>query len=304
MDIYSILASKPHNPHYLNRYIKFIQECQQKNVGYEGYTENHHICPRANDLFPEYEKFSLNPWNCAALTARQHIIAHIILYYAYPCFYSPKVALSRMIYSNGVKINTKLFEAYRINHSKSISERYKGREGKTKGRIIVHKNDSRKIIEKEDLTEYLEMGYVLGMGFTEQELDLMRKAKGKVRINNGSEHSLIDPDDELPDGWSYGKVPDTDETRKKKSESKLGKPNLAVKNRVSVINKETGETMSLKKGDPRLDEDNYVGVNKGKKGLADHLNKNQHECIHCGLKTTIGNIKRWHNYNCKRKPEV
>lgn len=31
MDIYKILASKPHNPHYLNRYIRFIEWCQLAN---------------------------------------------------------------------------------------------------------------------------------------------------------------------------------------------------------------------------------------------------------------------------------
>ena len=51
MDIYSILASKPHNPHYLNRYITFITECQLKNLNYNGYTEKHHICPKAKDMF-------------------------------------------------------------------------------------------------------------------------------------------------------------------------------------------------------------------------------------------------------------
>ena len=77
MDIYDILSSKPHNPHYLSRYIKFIENCQQKNVGHEGYVERHHICPRA--LFKEYIDFRDHPWNCAKLTARQHFIAHWIL---------------------------------------------------------------------------------------------------------------------------------------------------------------------------------------------------------------------------------
>lgn len=80
MDIYSILTSKPHNPHYLNRYITFVKKCQQKNIGYEGYTEEHHICPKAGDMFPEYICLKTNPWNRAVLTARQHFIAHIILW--------------------------------------------------------------------------------------------------------------------------------------------------------------------------------------------------------------------------------
>ena len=83
MDIYSILASKPHNPHYINRYINFIEQCQQKNVGYEGSTAGHHICPQANDMFPEYKNFRYYPWNRAELTQRQHNIAHLLLWKTY-----------------------------------------------------------------------------------------------------------------------------------------------------------------------------------------------------------------------------
>jgi hypothetical protein len=96
MDIYSILASKPHNAHYLNRYITFIEQCQQKNVNYEGYVERHHICPKAKDMFPEYEDFRLHPWNCAVLTARQHFISHMMLWKSFPSFYSQTHALWQM----------------------------------------------------------------------------------------------------------------------------------------------------------------------------------------------------------------
>lgn len=85
MDIYSILASKPHNPHYLNRYWKFIQSCQvaNQNLSKDTYTEKHHICPKAKDLFPEYKDFKKNDWNKVVLTARQHIISHLLLWKTY-----------------------------------------------------------------------------------------------------------------------------------------------------------------------------------------------------------------------------
>jgi hypothetical protein len=47
MDFIEILSSKPHNKHYLNRYVKFIKYCS--NLNFEGYTENHHICPKLKD---------------------------------------------------------------------------------------------------------------------------------------------------------------------------------------------------------------------------------------------------------------
>ena len=32
---------------------------------------------------------------------------------------------------------------------------------------------------------------------------------------------------------------------------------------------------------------------------SDHLNSKKESCSNCGIKTTIGNIARWHNQNCK-----
>ena len=80
--IYAILSSKPHNPHYLKRYLKFIEWCKQ-NPSIDGYIEDHHICPKAEDLFPEYISFRDNPWNKVSLSIKQHIIAHVILWKAY-----------------------------------------------------------------------------------------------------------------------------------------------------------------------------------------------------------------------------
>lgn len=77
MSIYQILSSKPHNKHYLNRYIKFIETRKQN---YDGIIELHHICPRSKDLFPEYSSFAKHPWNKIKLSLKEHYIAHMILY--------------------------------------------------------------------------------------------------------------------------------------------------------------------------------------------------------------------------------
>lgn len=94
MDIYQILSSKPHNKHYLNRYYKFIMACFTHNVNNNivkrlrksptgTYMESHHICPKSIDLFPEYKRIKDHSWNYIHLTARQHFIAHYLLYKAY-----------------------------------------------------------------------------------------------------------------------------------------------------------------------------------------------------------------------------
>lgn len=76
MNIKIILETAEHNPHYLNRYIKFIEYCKNSTNKNKSY-EKHHICP--SSLFPEYKKLKDNPWNMIKLTPRQHYIAHWIL---------------------------------------------------------------------------------------------------------------------------------------------------------------------------------------------------------------------------------
>ena len=80
--IYALLQSKNHNHHYLARYWKFIQWCQARQTTDE-YTESHHILPKAKDLFPEYADVKKFKWNSVDLTAREHIMAHIMLWKAY-----------------------------------------------------------------------------------------------------------------------------------------------------------------------------------------------------------------------------
>lgn len=84
-------------------------------------------------------------------------------------------------------------------------------------------------------------------------------------------------------------VPKTDEHRKNISE--------ALKKHTRT--KEHGENISkAKKGipNPKISEAlrGKPGTNKGKK-------LKTYPCEYCGLKTTNGNLKRWHGQNCKHK---
>lgn len=77
-DIYTILSEKPHNSHYLKRYCSFINSfITQSRIKH--ITETHHICPKAEDMFPEYSCLKTNLWNSVHLTKRQHFIAHWLL---------------------------------------------------------------------------------------------------------------------------------------------------------------------------------------------------------------------------------
>lgn len=80
-NIYNIAITRPHNLHYLKRYLKFIEARKDRSL--LGYKEAHHILPKAKDMFHEYENLVKHPWNKIFLTAREHIIAHILLWKAY-----------------------------------------------------------------------------------------------------------------------------------------------------------------------------------------------------------------------------
>jgi hypothetical protein len=125
MDIYSILASKPHSEHHLNRYIRFIEQCQQNNKKSSIKTHRHHICPRAKDMFPEYESFAKNKWNMARLTPRQHFIAHIMLWKVYPNISSQFNAVWQMKHRNNEQMNSRLYESILLEYSQRVSTRFK-----------------------------------------------------------------------------------------------------------------------------------------------------------------------------------
>lgn len=82
MNPFSVLTTKPHNPHYVARYMHFIQSRTTQYT--KGETQMHHILPKARDFFPEYANLTENSWNCVCLTHREHYIAHWMLHKAFP----------------------------------------------------------------------------------------------------------------------------------------------------------------------------------------------------------------------------
>lgn len=79
-----LLKITPNNPTQIKRYINYLELCESANQDIDSYKETHHILPKANDMFPEYQNLLDNPWNGIDLTAKQHIVAHILLKKAFP----------------------------------------------------------------------------------------------------------------------------------------------------------------------------------------------------------------------------
>lgn len=124
-----ILKTKRHNDHYLNRYIAFIHHClNEDKKASSDQLEKHHICPKAEGLFPEYKDLSKHRWNLVELTPRQHYIAHHMLWKAYggPMTYSFNMMSNFKKYDKRISARTYelLKKDQRITHSVKMKQYY------------------------------------------------------------------------------------------------------------------------------------------------------------------------------------
>ena len=107
------------NQLYLNRYLKFINSCKLRT--YIGYTENHHIVPKSMGGSKELS-------NMIKLSAREHFIAHWMLWKAYQnkemtfAFWSMKMNPKG---KRSFKLTSKTYSILKEQHSKLQSERNK-----------------------------------------------------------------------------------------------------------------------------------------------------------------------------------
>lgn len=134
-DIRNKANHKVKNIHYFERYIRLIELFSTKNktLPNDTYMESHHILPKANDMFPEYEDFKEHSWNEINLTARQHFIAHWGLWkafsgsqsYAFQCFIDQVECKNNQ--RQNLKVTSRVYEELKIQSSSFISEQMKGK---------------------------------------------------------------------------------------------------------------------------------------------------------------------------------
>lgn len=118
-----ILSSKSIKHHYIRRYVNFIFSCKDLVLEDE-YSEKHHICPKAKDLFPEFSSFKEHPWNCIRLSPRHHYIAHLMLHKIYGG--SMTFALHCLAYMSNSSQNrrrSRLYESVKLEYSKLVSQK-------------------------------------------------------------------------------------------------------------------------------------------------------------------------------------
>lgn len=230
INIYAILESKPNNPHYLKRYYKFIQFCQEinQNIDENEYMEEHHICPKAEDLFPEYKSFKHNPWNKINLTFRQHIICHLMLAKAYrksqiyALYFLLKIAnpeLNHKFSANRSVPSKKILmylenarkqnaiERKNFKHSEESIAKMVASKLKYKKIILYCLNAKTKISAFDDnLNEYLAQGWLPFLAGEDRELRKLvanKKASDKTKGNcrfmyqDGTYYGVIKTDDPI-----------------------------------------------------------------------------------------------------------
>lgn len=214
--IYTSLASIPHNPHFLNRYFRFISNYLDQ-VRIPGATENHHILPKS--MFPDNANLNLNKWNKVVLTTRQHFIAHWLLWKAYPQT-NMRVAFYRMTHckSYSEKITSRVFNNLRKQANENMSEFNVGHRWAHNGTHSIriepgcsipkgmkpgrHKSSTvgTKCFNNGVFGIHVKIGDDVPEGFVPGNLI----NKGKIRYNNGITEVRLSPGQPAPEGFVFG----------------------------------------------------------------------------------------------------
>lgn len=238
MNIYTLPT--PKSAHYLNRYLNLICYANN-NPQITDYDEEHHI-------LPESMGGTNNATNLVKLTARQHYLAHWMLWKAYKSKEMTSAFFSMSNQSNQHqdrerRIPSRTYEQLRKEFSQHISEStkdlwqdqaYRQKHIETNNTIETKTLRSQKAKELWTDNEY------------RKKQHLARK-----------------------EAWASGRF--------KRDHSKCGN-----------------------KGDANVAKRPEV---KAKNSGANHYSNREGyvkpSCIHCGITSTLTNIKRWHNDNCK-----
>lgn len=225
-------------------------------------------------MFPEYASFKKHPWNKAALTPRQHFIAHLLLWKAFPLSWGQHTAAWQMSNRNGVKINSKLFESLRIQQSKFH-----------KNKVTVRDSDGNTMKVSSNDPRYLSGELVVvttGMRWKVRNTENFGHAKGKT----------------------YEELCGTDKAKQLKEKRSQSRKEWIKDNPEKL--KTMHENFTKNFTPEELKTRNSNAQKKWRKENPDKA-KAQYErtlnarkiCEHCGKEMNIGNYNRWHGDNCK-----
>lgn len=263
---------------YINRlwyykvYCALIKKCQKiESEGYskDTYTEKHHILPKC--MFPDgTSKKDMNKNNIVRMSARYHIMAHLLLSKIYPDNNKIVFAAYKVItYSSSdkmkserdkamLKLSTKTISLARESSRKAISEMISGSKNYMYGKHLSEETKEKlsKSLKGRKMSEESKKkisNSLKGRVFSEETLKRMsiankKKAKKGYRMSEESKEKLR----KSKLGFKH-----TEETKKKISEKRKGR----------VITKEVREKISntLKKLGNRLTDKGRESLSKSAK---------------------------------------
>lgn len=227
---------------YQRIYNQLVSNAKNRKVSQ--YTELHHIIPKCMGGSNTND-------NLVRLTAREHFIAHHLLYKIHKTAQLAHAWFSMLRIGKGQhRIFTSIqYEQAKLAHAKELSHKMKGANNHFFGR--KHTQETKKKLS-----------------------DL---AKGRVKTK------------ETIATW-IEKV-----AKKPASEKQKLAASAASKNKIVLKNVETGMCIKVDKHDAML-----YDSEKWKNPAA--ISQSKSTCVFCGLTTINGNIRRWHNENCKHNP--
>ena len=208
------------------------------------YCEKHHIIPKSLNG-------SNDKSNLVNLTAREHYIAHLLLWKHYKSIndinatYKMAAAVSKMINGNVefkhnlLKFNSRLYEHSKLDYIQYL----KSLPCPTKGKRFIHNKITHKnIMIPKDMP--LPLGYIDGIYFSNEKRNKMSQAtKGKIYIRNNitNELKMISKNDVIPDGWSKKrtKLNLTDEQKQIRRQHSIG--NKGQSGKIMIINIKSGQ---------------------------------------------------------------
>lgn len=240
MSIYSILLSSENiNVRYITRYIKFIKSRKLSDKMSE-YVEKHHILPKS--LYPAYEH---DPANLICLTAKEHYIAHLLLYKSFPhsnsmlrAFWGMcngwqnTVSQCRIIpnYSSSTYERLKKQVSTEMSNRMSTNNPYTSQENKNKiiekygglgnASPIIYAKQKQTIQEKYGVTNSFQIPEVIEKN-KQASITRNKNPEYKKRVSESIKKSLENIDRSGMNNSFYGKEHSL-ETKKKISETKKG----------------------------------------------------------------------------------
>lgn len=150
---------------YKNIYDSLIKKAKNRKI--KGYTETHHIIPRCLGGSDDTS-------NLVELTAKEHYIAHLLLVKIYednkPVFYKLLKAYIMMSHCKNslqdrtYKVNSRIYESLKIEHSKAMSLSQSGKDNSQYGTKWIHNPQlqiSKKVNKNEELLEGWKLGRVI-----------------------------------------------------------------------------------------------------------------------------------------------